>query len=181
LAIETKTTSAALLDRDGVLNIDHGYTHRPEDLVFVPGAIEAVRRLNQCGRRVIVITNQAGVARGLYDEAAVRRFHAAMNAALGREGARIDAFYYCPFHPEASIEAYRRADHPDRKPNPGMVLRALRDFDVAPDRAFLIGDRDSDIQAAAAAGVRGYLYESGDLDQFVQAVLRAESNLTRVE
>jgi D-glycero-D-manno-heptose 1,7-bisphosphate phosphatase len=166
--------SAALLDRDGVLNIDRGFTHRPEDLVFIPGAVRAVRRLNLAGRRVIVITNQAGVARGLYDEAAVDRFHAAMNAALALEGARIDAFYYCPFHPEATIAAYRHPDHPDRKPNPGMVLRALSDFEVSPTRAFLIGDRASDIQAATAAGVRGYLYLEGDLERFVEQVLSAE-------
>ena len=168
---------AALLDRDGVLNVDRGYTHRPEDLAFMPGAVEAVRRLNRAGRRVIVVTNQAGVARGLYDEAAVNRFHAAMGAALEAEGARIDAFYYCPYHPEAVVAAYRHADHPDRKPNPGMVLRALSDFDVALQDAFLIGDRDSDIQAAAAAGIRGYLYQGGDLDRFVEAVLSAEAGL----
>jgi D-glycero-D-manno-heptose 1,7-bisphosphate phosphatase len=168
---------AALLDRDGVLNVDHGYIHRPEDLVFVPGAVAAVRRLNQAGWRVIVVTNQAGVAQGLYDEAAVKRFHTAMNAALAVEGARIDAFYYCPFHPRANLDAYRHADHPDRKPNPGMVLKALRDFDVGAEHAFLIGDRDSDVQAAAAAGVRAYLYADGDLDQFVQQVLSAERQL----
>lgn len=169
--------TAALLDRDGVLNVDRGYTHRPEDLVFVPGAVEAVRRLNRAGRGVIVVTNQAGVARGLYDEMAVDRFHAAMNTALEVEGARIDAFYYCPFHPEATVAAYRRANHPDRKPNPGMVLRALRDFAVNPGRAFLIGDRDSDLQAASAAGVRGYLFAGGDLDRFVEGVLSAEERL----
>jgi D-glycero-D-manno-heptose 1,7-bisphosphate phosphatase len=130
--------------------------------------------LNLTGRRVIVITNQAGVARGLYDEAAVDRFHAAMNAALALEGARIDAFYYCPFHPEATVAAYRHPDHPDRKPNPGMLLRALSEFEVSPARAFLIGDRESDIQAAAAAGVQGYLYREGALDQFVERVLSAE-------
>jgi D-glycero-D-manno-heptose 1,7-bisphosphate phosphatase len=166
--------TAALLDRDGVLNVDHGFTHRPEDLDFVPGAIAAVRRLNQAGRSVIVVTNQSGVAQGHYDEAAVEVFHAAMNAALAAEGARIDAFYYCPYHPEAAIPAYRHANHPDRKPNPGMVLRALRDFGVAPDRAFLIGDRTSDLAAAKAAGVRGYLFEGGDLDLFVREVLASE-------
>lgn len=168
------TARAALLDRDGVLNIDHGYTHRPEDLAFVPGAAAAVRRLNQSGRKVIVVTNQAGVARGLYDEAAVERFHAAMAKALAAEGARVDAFYYCPFHPEALVEAYRHADHPDRKPNPGMLLRALSDFGVAPEDAFLIGDRDSDLEAAARAQVRGYFFDGGDLDAFVAGVLQAE-------
>jgi D-glycero-D-manno-heptose 1,7-bisphosphate phosphatase len=173
-----KAAFAALLDRDGVLNIDHGYTHRPEDLALVPGAVDAVRRLNGLGRRVIVVTNQAGVARGLYDEAAVNAFHAAMDEALERQGARIDAYYYCPFHPEASVEAYRHANHPDRKPNPGMVLRALADFGVAPDHAFLIGDRRSDLQAAQAAGVRGYLFAGGDLDKFVEQVLAAEDRET---
>lgn len=177
LKTKTATARAALFDRDGVLNVDHGYTHRPEDLAFVPGAVAAVRRLNQAGWRVIVVTNQAGVARGLYDEAAVERFHAAMDTALAAEGARIDAYYYCPFHPQATLEAYRHANHPDRKPNPGMVLRALRDFDVAADQAFLIGDRDSDLQAASAAGVRAYLYGGGDLDQFVSGVLSAEAQL----
>jgi D-glycero-D-manno-heptose 1,7-bisphosphate phosphatase len=178
---ETRMTRAraAFFDRDGVLNVDHGYTHRPEDLEFVPGAVAAVRRLNQAGWRVIVVTNQAGVARGYYDEAAVETFHAAMSAALALEAARIDAFYYCPFHPEAEVEAYRHTDHPDRKPNPGMVLRALADFGVAPDRAFLVGDRDSDLAAAARAGVRGYFYRGGDLDAFVQAVLVTEEGLER--
>ena len=172
--MNSRPASAALFDRDGVLNIDHGYTHRPEDLAFVSGAVAAVRRLNQLGRKVIVITNQAGVARGLYDEAAVKRFHAAMTAALAAEGARIDAYYACPFHPEAVVEAYRHPSHPDRKPNPGMVLRALSDFGVAPENAFLIGDRDSDMQAAAAAGVRGYFFTGGDLDRFVVEVLKTE-------
>jgi D-glycero-D-manno-heptose 1,7-bisphosphate phosphatase len=166
---------AALLDRDGVLNVDHGYTYRPEDLEFVPGAIAAVRRLNQAGWRVIVVTNQAGVARGYYDEAAVEAFHAAMSEGLAREGAHVDAYYYCPFHPEAVVEAYRHADHPDRKPNPGMLLRALADFGVAPQDALLIGDRESDLGAATNAGVRGYLFTQGDLDAFVRALLEAEA------
>ncbi|HEX4183021.1 MAG TPA: HAD family hydrolase [Caulobacteraceae bacterium] len=173
-----KAACAALFDRDGVLNVDHGYTHRPEDLAFTPGAVEAVRRLNRAGRRVIVVTNQAGVARGLYDEAAVNAFHAAMDQALERQGARIDAYYYCPFHPEATVEAYRHTDHPDRKPNPGMLLRALADFGITPEHAFLIGDRRSDLQAAEAAGVRGYLFTGGDLDKFVQEVLAAEDRET---
>ncbi|HEX4180644.1 MAG TPA: HAD family hydrolase [Caulobacteraceae bacterium] len=169
--MKTEPARAALFDRDGVLNIDRGYTHRPEDLEFTLGAIAAIRRLNQAGWRVIVVTNQAGVARGLYDEAAVERFHAAMNTALAAEGARIDAFYHCPFHPKAEIDAYRHADHPDRKPNPGMVRKALRDFGVTPENAFLIGDRDSDLQAAETAGVSGYFYAGGDLDDLVQRVL----------
>jgi D-glycero-D-manno-heptose 1,7-bisphosphate phosphatase len=162
---------AALLDRDGVLNVDVGYAHKAEQLAFVTGAPEAVRRLNAAGWRVIVVTNQAGVARGYYDEAAVDRFHAAMSAALAEQGARVDAFYYCPFHEDAVVEAYRHDNHPDRKPNPGMLLRGLADHGVAPADAFMIGDRDSDMQAAERAGVKGYLFEGGDLDALVSRIL----------
>ena len=154
-----------------MLNVDVGYAHRPEQLTFVNGAPEAVRRLNAAGWTVIVVTNQAGVARGFYDEAAVDAFHDAMSAALAGQGARIDAFYYCPYHEDATVEAYRHVDHPDRKPNPGMLLRGLADHGVAAEDAFMIGDRDSDMQAAARAGVAGYLFEGGDLDALVKRVL----------
>ena len=161
----------AILDRDGVLNLDLGYAHRPDQLVLVDGAAKAVRRLNDAGWAVAAVTNQSGVARGLFDEAQVGRFHAAMDAALAASGARIDAWYYCPFHPDAVVPAHRHADHPDRKPNPGMVLRALADFAMPPERAFLIGDQASDIEAARRAGVRGYLFEGGDLDALVAEAL----------
>jgi len=154
-----------------VLNVDVGYAHRPDQLAFVAGAVEAVRRLNQAGWRVIVVTNQAGVARGYYDEAAVHDFHSAMNQALAAQGAHIDAFYHCPFHEEASIAAYRHENHPDRKPNPGMLLRALADVGVAPQDAFMIGDRDSDMQAAKRAGVQGYLFSGDNLDGLVRRIL----------
>lgn len=157
-----------------MLNVDLGYTHKPEALAFTPGAAAAVRRLNQAGYLVIVVTNQAGVARGLYDEAAVKTFHAAMSAAMEAEGARIDAYYYCPFHPQAQVEAYRHPDHPDRKPNPGMILQAMEDFGVDPAESFLIGDRDSDIEAARRAGIAGRLYTGGDLDALVQALLKSQ-------
>ena len=164
----------ALIDRDGVLNFDVDYAHRLDQLRLIRGAARAVRRLNDAGVAVCVITNQSGVARGLFDEAAVEAFHEALKAALARDGARIDAVYYCPFHPNAVSEAYRHPDHPDRKPNPGMILRALREFAVGPTAAFLIGDHDSDMEAARRAGVRGYRFEGGDLDIFVQDVLRRE-------
>ena len=161
----------ALLDRDGVLNVDVGYAHKPEQLAFIDGAPRAVRRLNEAGWRVAVVTNQAGVARGFYDEAAVHLFHAAMNAALAEQGAHIDTFYHCPFQEDGVVEVYRHDDHPDRKPNPGMLLRALKDFQVAADDAFMIGDRESDMRAAERAGVKGYLFEGGDLDGLVQRIL----------
>lgn len=164
---------AAILDRDGVLNRDEGYTHRPEQLVWQPGAREAVRLLNDRGYYVIVATNQAGVARGLYDEAAVSTFHAHMQNELAKAGAHVDAFYHCPFHPQGVIARYRVADHPDRKPNPGMILRALADWPVDRAHSFLIGDKSSDLEAALRAGLSGHLYEGDDLAALVQRIIGA--------
>ncbi|HJU32704.1 MAG TPA: HAD-IIIA family hydrolase [Hyphomicrobiaceae bacterium] len=162
---------AAFLDRDGVLNLDTGYTHRPEDLAWVEGAREAVLRLNEAGYYVIVVTNQAGVARGLYAESDMERFHEAMQEDLAALGAHIDAFYHCPFHAEAVVDAYRHADHPDRKPNPGMLLRAMQAWPILREKSFLVGDRPSDIEAARRASLRGHLFAGGNLDVFVAGVL----------
>ena len=107
---------AVFLDRDGVLNEDIGYLHRIADLRWIEGAREAVARINRAGLLVIVITNQSGVARGFYSEDDVRALHARMAAELAAVGARVDAFYYCPFHEEGVDPRYAIADHPDRKP-----------------------------------------------------------------
>lgn len=162
---------AVVFDRDGVLNVDSGYTHRPEDLVWQPGAREAIRLLNERGYYVIVATNQAGVARGFYDEDAVAIFHAHMQDQLAEAGAHIDAFYHCPYHHEGKVERYTVADHPDRKPNPGMITRAFGEWPIDKSRSFLIGDRDSDIEAARRAGIRGHFYEGGDLAALVRQLI----------
>jgi D-glycero-D-manno-heptose 1,7-bisphosphate phosphatase len=162
---------AAFLDRDGVLNVDIGHTHRAEDLVWLPGAREAILNLNEAGYLVLVITNQAGIARGHYGEAEMAAFHARMQDDLAEIGAHIDAFYFCPFHEEAVTPAYRIADHPDRKPNPGMILRAMREWPVDPTRSFLIGDQDRDIAAARRAGLPGFLFQGGNLRCSVEAAL----------
>ena len=162
---------AAFFDRDGVLNVDKGYTHRPEDLSWLPGAREAVLKLNCAGYHVFVTTNQAGVARGYYGEPQVAAFHEHMQDQLAEIGAHIDAFYYCPFHEDASVATYRAADHPDRKPNPGMILRAMREWRIDAARSFLIGDRESDMEAARRAGLRGFRYSGGDLCAFTDAIL----------
>jgi histidinol-phosphate phosphatase family protein len=162
---------AAFLDRDGVLNVDNGYTHRPEDLRWTPGARDAVLKLNSSGYYVFVTTNQAGVARGYYDETQVRAFHAHMQDELAEVGAHIDAFYYCPFHEDASIDSYRVIDHPDRKPNPGMILRAMREWKVDPAHSFLVGDKDTDVEAARRASLKGYRFSGGDLSAFIEALL----------
>jgi len=161
---------AAFLDRDGVINIDHGYVVRPEDLAFVTGAPAAIRRLNKAGYAVVVVTNQSGVARGYFTEDDVARFHDHMRAELARHGARIDAIYTAPHHPEATVAAYRD-DHPDRKPRPGMLLKAFAELPIEKEGSFLVGDKASDIAAAQAAGIPGHLFAGGDLDAFIGGVL----------
>lgn len=157
------TRGAAFFDRDGVLNRDTGYLHRAEDFEWMPGAMAAIAAANSAGLAVVVVTNQSGVARGFYGEADVEALHAWMNDELAARGARIDRFYHCPYHEDGVVEAYRVADHPDRKPNPGMLLRAIKDMDLDPVRSFLIGDQPSDMAAGAGAGVATYLFDGSDL------------------
>src|SRR5437868_4662418 len=109
---------AVFFDRDGVLNIDNGYTHRPADLRWNDGAIAAIKVVNEAGWYAFVVTNQAGVGHGHYSEKDVDIFHRHMSAELAEEGAHIDEFVYCPFHPDAKLEAYRR-ESVHRKPGPG--------------------------------------------------------------
>jgi D,D-heptose 1,7-bisphosphate phosphatase len=162
---------AAFLDRDGVINVDKNYVHRPDQIFWVDGALAAIRRLNDSGFYVFVVTNQAGVARGYYPEAMVRALHAWMSDRFAEQGAYADDFYYSPFHSEAVSDAYRVQDHPDRKPNPGMLLRAMREWPVDVGRSFLVGDQPSDIDAARRAGIPGHLFRGGNLDTFVGRLL----------
>ena len=150
---------AAFLDRDGVLNVDTGYVHRIDQLEWIAGAPEAIRLLNTAGYTVIVITNQSGVARGLYDEAAVRGFHAHMQDTLRAQGAQIDAFYFCPHHPEGTVKEFAMRCT-CRKPGIGMLEQAAREWPIDPNRSFLIGDKDADVAAAAAFKIRGIKFDS---------------------
>jgi D-glycero-D-manno-heptose 1,7-bisphosphate phosphatase len=161
---------AAFLDRDGVINHDVGYIHKPADFVWIDGARAAIRRLNDLGALVFVVTNQAGIARGMYQEADVIALHQWINAALTAEGARVDAFYYCPHHPSAGNGPYA-VSCTCRKPAPGMLMRAAAEWPVDLGASFLIGDRDSDLEAADAAGVRGFQFAGGNLDAFLDGVL----------
>jgi D-glycero-D-manno-heptose 1,7-bisphosphate phosphatase len=154
---------AAFLDRDGVLNVDRGYVHQAEDWEWMPGAREAIRALNDAGFFVVVVTNQSGIARGFYGEPELAALHAFVAQDLARSGGRIDAFYHCPHGPDDACDC--------RKPLPGMLLRAIAEHDLDPRRSLLVGDRESDLQAAAAAGVQGFLYEGGDLRAFIERVL----------
>ena len=154
---------AAFFDRDGTLTVDKGYTHKVEDLDFQPGAIEAIRAVNDAGTLAIVITNQAGIARGMYGPEAVDVFHAAMQERLRAKGAHIDAWYMCPFHEDGRLAEYRQANHPDRKPAPGMIRRAMLEWPIVADGSFVVGDRDMDVEAAARSGLPGHLVKSGDI------------------
>ncbi|MDR6624938.1 HAD family hydrolase [Caulobacter segnis] len=162
---------AVFLDRDGVLNIDHGYVFDPARLEWIDGAREAVAAISKAGLKVLVVTNQSGIGRGYFDEAAMDRFHDAMQDQLAEFGGQINAFYYSPFHESAIVDAYRVADHPDRKPNPGMILRGLAEWNLKPEEAVIIGDRHIDVEAGNRAGMPGYLFKGGNLRAFVAQVL----------
>jgi D-glycero-D-manno-heptose 1,7-bisphosphate phosphatase len=159
---------ALFLDRDGVLNEDRGYVFRWEDFRWIAGAREAVATFNRAGWLVIVVTNQSGVGRGFYSEDDMRALHARMSQDLAQAGGHIDAFYHAPHHPDAPVDAYRHPDPPDRKPNPGMILRALSEWPIAKAASILVGDKPSDLEAALRAGIRGVLFEGGDLAAFLR-------------
>ena len=160
---------AAFLDRDGVLNEDTGYVHRRDDFTWIAGAREAVKHLNDSGYLVFVVTNQAGVAHGYYEESAVNALHAWMTADLRGIGAHIDSYRYCPHHPDGRVEAYRKVcSH--RKPNQGMITDCIARWRVDVSRSFLIGDKTTDIDAAKAAGIPGHLYSGGDLLSLVKTI-----------
>ena len=152
--------AAVFLDRDGTINVEKEYLHRPEEFEFVPGAPEAIRLLNDAGFLVIVVTNQSGVARGYYDEAAVHRLHRFVDNELATSGASVDAYYLCPHHPRHGIGPYR-TDCACRKPLPGMLIAAAEDLDIDLARSWIIGDKGSDVEAGRAAGCRPILVSTG--------------------
>lgn len=161
---------AAFLDRDGVLNVDIGYANQPDQIRWIDGAVEAVKMLNGLGYYVFVVTNQAGVAHGYYEESDVRALHEWFNLELGAQGAHIDDFRYCPHHPDAARSEYKVACK-DRKPEPGMIRDLLERWPVDQQRSFLIGDRQKDLDAASAAGIPGFLFEGGNLMAKLSTVL----------
>ena len=143
---------AAFIDRDGVVNIDHGYVFRREDFQFVPGTLAACAQLHRHGLALVVVTNQSGIGRGLYGEDDYRRLTEWMRAEFAAAGAPLAGVYHCPHHPQAPLAEYRRACD-CRKPAPGMLLAAARELSLDLSRSLLFGDKASDIEAAVAAGV----------------------------
>jgi len=144
---------ALFLDRDGIVNEEVGYLHRPEDVRWVEGIAPLCRTAQTLGYKLIVVTNQSGIARGLYSEAEFHTLMDWMRAELEREDVHLDGVYFCPYHPHHGIGEYKR-EHEDRKPGPGMLLRAAREHDLDLSRSILIGDRCSDITAANSAGLQ---------------------------
>ena len=166
----TALKRAAFFDRDGVINLDHGYVGSPDRFELVDGAARAIRLCREAGYLVFVITNQAGVAHGYFDEAAVNALHDHMRALLAADGAIIDDVRFCPHHPEAKQPRYRRVCS-CRKPGAGMILELARIWPVDLSRSFLIGDKESDLEAATRAHMRGFLYRQGPLDLYVAGVI----------
>ena len=146
----------AFLDRDGTINIDPGYVASPDQLEFVPGAIEAILDLNRHGYLVAVITNQSGVARGFHSEADVKAFHAEMSRQLDLAGARIDRFYYCPHHEDGTVVRYAISCN-CRKPGADLYRKAISDLDLDPKRCIAVGDKPGDIIPAIEFGAVGVL------------------------
>lgn len=156
---------AVFLDRDGVFNHDLGYVGTPERFVWIAGAREAVAACNAAGYRVFLVTNQSGVARGFYTEADVVALHRHMAIELASAGGWLDDVRFCPYHPEAPLARYRQA-HPWRKPEPGMLLDLMDAWPVDVARSHLVGDRDTDLTAGRAVGLRSHLFPGGNLLDF---------------
>ena len=171
---------ALFLDRDGVVNVEVGYLHRVEDVEFVPGIFSLCRTAMRLGYRLIVVTNQAGIARGFYSEADFEALMTWMRGVLHREGVELDAVYHCPYHPEHGVGEYRR-EHEDRKPGTGMLQRAAREFGVSLADSVMVGDRCSDIAAANSAGLRQAFLVTGTEADRCGGVYREVEELSEVE
>ena len=162
---------AVFLDRDGVLNVDVAYLYKVSDLRWIDGAKEALAYLCQQGYKLFVVTNQSGIARGYYTVKDMNALHNHMQDELKQCGANIEKFYYCPHHPQGALPEYTM-ECSCRKPQPGMILHAFDEYDLDKAQSFLIGDKDSDIEAAERAGIAGYKFTGGNLFEFVKNIVK---------
>ena len=156
----THLAPTVFLDRDGTLIEEVGYLSHLDRIVLYPWSIESVKLLNRAGFKVVVVTNQAGVARGLFDEDFIDEAHRFLDQKFSDGGATIDKFYYCPHHPEASVEAYR-SECDCRKPKAGMLWKAAQELQLELSHSFVIGDRLSDLRLGQAVGARSLLVRTG--------------------
>ncbi len=162
---------AIFFDRDGVLNEEAGYIWQIEKIKLIDGAREAIKLCNERGFLTVVVTNQGGIARGLYTAQEVDKIHDFMQKKFSEIGAHIDAFYYCPHHPEGIVKNFSVVCD-CRKPKPGLILQACKDLDIDPAQSILFGDSERDIAAAKAAGLRaGIFFTGGNLFDAVKAEL----------
>jgi len=158
--IDRPRTPAIFLDRDGTLNVEVDHLCRPEDVILVPGAAKAIFSLNEKNIPVIVITNQSGIGRGIFGWSDYQAVMEKIRELLACSGAHIDDAYVCPFHQDA-LDEYRHKDHPDRKPNPGMILSAAAKWNIDLERSWMIGDKEIDMGAGRNAGCRTALVLTG--------------------
>lgn len=162
---------AVFLDRDGVLNVDVDYLYKIDDFQWVDEAPEALVYLVKQGYHLFVVTNQSGIARGYYTVDDMQQLHAHMQQELQKYGVLIEKFYYCPHHQEGKVAEYA-IECDCRKPKPGMLLQAMAEYAIDKEQSFLIGDSKRDIDAAQAAGIKGFLFTGGSLLQFVQNIIK---------
>lgn len=152
--------AAVFLDRDGTVNEEVGYLRDLNDLKLIPGAASAIRKLNESGIAVVLVTNQSGVARGYFSEAFVKETHALLSSMLAQEGARFDGIYYCPHHPTAGESEYTMVCD-CRKPATGLLDRAAHDLSIDLHKSFMVGDKWSDVELGHRAGCRSVMVKTG--------------------
>lgn len=170
-----KPKPAAFLDRDGVLIFDSGYVFKVDDLQILPGVSSTLKTLQDMGYHLIVISNQAGVARGYFGEDDVRAFHQELARRIeGESGAKIDAFYFCPHHPEAKVAAYKQ-NCACRKPGIALLNEARKDFEIDWERSFFVGDRSSDIECAINGKLKGFQIHSEQYEMHPQPFANIDS------
>jgi D-glycero-D-manno-heptose 1,7-bisphosphate phosphatase len=156
----TNKRRAVFLDRDGTINVEKDFLHKIEEFEFIPGTPVAIKKLKDAGFLVIVVSNQSGIARGFFDEAAVEKLHQHIQAELAAYDTSIDAFYFCPHHPDEGLGPYK-VQCDCRKGNPGMLLQAARELGVDLQRSFMVGDKLADIEAGQKAGCHSLLVLTG--------------------
>lgn len=171
LLASNKRRAAVFMDHDGVLNIDHGFVHKIEQFEWTAGAIEAVKLINDSGRYAFLVTNQSGVARGIYAEDQIGVLHNHVQRMLRAHGAHFDDIRCCPYHPDGTVPEYTRTS-PWRKPEPGMILDLMEHWPIDLPGSMLIGDKPSDLAAAAQAGIKGHLFSGPNLLDFISPLLR---------